>query len=130
MSCSCFLYSRMFCPCIHYRFYHTHDIQSYPSLYPPGHQLLKVKRYVVLISENESVHISVLFDSLRPHGLNPLFMEFSRQEYWSGLPCPFPGDLPDPGIKSGSPALQADCLPSEPPGRPIYLSSPNTKPEI
>ena len=37
-------------------------------------------------------------------------MGFSRQEYWSGLPCPPPGDLPDPGIKPGSPALQADSL--------------------
>ena len=45
-------------------------------------------------------------------------MEFSRQEYWSGLPFPSPGDLPDPGIKPGSPALQADALPSEPPGKP------------
>ena len=43
---------------------------------------------------------------------------FSRQEYWSGLPCPPPGHLPDPGIEPGSPALQADSLPSEPPGRP------------
>ena len=41
-------------------------------------------------------------------------MEFSRQEYWSGLPFPSPGDLPDPGIKPKSPALQADSLPSEP----------------
>ena len=49
----------------------------------------------------------------------PLSMEFSRQEYWSGLPFPTPGDLPDPGIKPGSPALQADSLPSEPPGKPI-----------
>ena len=47
----------------------------------------------------------------------PLSMEFSRQEYWSGLPLPSPGDLLDPGIKSGSPALQADALPSEPPGK-------------
>ena len=43
-------------------------------------------------------------------------MEFSRQEYWSGLPFPSPGDLPNPGIEPGSPALQADCSPSEPPG--------------
>ena len=43
-------------------------------------------------------------------------MEFSRQEYSSGLPFPSPGDLPDPGIEPGSPALQADALPSEPPG--------------
>ena len=48
----------------------------------------------------------------------PLSMEFSRQEYWSGLPFPSPGDLPDPGINPGSPALQADVLPSEPPGKP------------
>ena len=44
-------------------------------------------------------------------------MEFSRQEYWSGLPFPSPGDLPDAGIEPGSPALQADALPSEPPGK-------------
>ena len=48
----------------------------------------------------------------------PPSMEFSRQEYWSGLPFPSPGDLPDPGIEPGSPALQADALPSEPPGNP------------
>ena len=41
---------------------------------------------------------------------------FSRQEYWSGLPFPFPGDLPDPGIKSRSPSLQADSLLLETPG--------------
>ena len=49
----------------------------------------------------------------------PLSLGFSRQEYWSGLPCPPPGDLPDPGTKPGSPALQADSLPSEPPGKPL-----------
>ena len=48
----------------------------------------------------------------------PPSMGFSRQEYWSGLPFPSPGDLPDPGIEPGSPALQADALPSEPPGKP------------
>ena len=46
----------------------------------------------------------------------PLSMEFSRQEYWSGLPFPSPGDLPNPGIEPRSPTLQADTLPSEPPG--------------
>ena len=45
----------------------------------------------------------------------PLFMGFSRKEYWSGLPCPSPGDLPNPGIKPRSPALQVDSLPSVPP---------------
>ena len=47
----------------------------------------------------------------------PPSMGFSSQEYWSGLPFPSPGDLPDPGIEPGSPALQADALPSEPPGK-------------
>ena len=47
----------------------------------------------------------------------PLSMVFFRQGYWSGLPFPSPGDLPDPEIKPGSPALQADALPSEPPGK-------------
>ena len=47
----------------------------------------------------------------------PPSMEFSRQEYWSGLPFPSPGDLPNPGIEPRSPALQADTLSSEPPGK-------------
>ena len=45
-------------------------------------------------------------------------MGFSRQEHWSGLPCPSPGDLPNPGIEPRSPILQADSLPAEPPGKP------------
>ena len=45
-------------------------------------------------------------------------MEFSRQEYWSELPFPSPGDRPNPEIEPRSPALQADALPSEPPGKP------------
>ena len=48
----------------------------------------------------------------------PLSMEFSRQEYWSRLPFPSPGDLLNPGIEPGSPALQADSLPSEPEEKP------------
>ena len=47
---------------------------------------------------------------------NWLSMGFSRQEYWSGVPLPSPGDLPDPGTEPRSPTLQADTLPSEPPG--------------
>ena len=47
----------------------------------------------------------------------PPSMGFSRQEYWSGLPFPSPGDLPNPGIKPRSPTLQADALTSEPPGK-------------
>ena len=54
----------------------------------------------------------------------PLSLVFSRQEYWSGLPCPFPGDLPDPGIALKSPvapALQADSLPTEPSGKQSFF---------
>ena len=47
----------------------------------------------------------------------PLSMGFSKQEYWSGLPFPSPGDLPDPGIEPGSPSLQANALLSKPPGK-------------
>ena len=53
-----------------------------------------------------------------------LSMEFSRQEYWSGLPFPPPGDLPDPGIKPGSPALQTDSLLTEPPGTYVRIDIP------
>ena len=51
----------------------------------------------------------------------PLFMEFSRQEYCSGLPCPPPRDLLDPGIEPLSPVLQADSLLSEPRGKPLHF---------
>ena len=52
----------------------------------------------------------------------PPSMGFSRPEYWSGLPFPSPGDLPDPRIEPRSPTLQADALPSEPPGAPNDVS--------
>ena len=54
-------------------------------------------------------------------GRAPLSMEFSRQEYWSGLLFPSLGDLPNPGIKPRSTTLQANSLPSEPPGKPHYF---------
>ena len=53
----------------------------------------------------------------------PLSMEFFRQEYWTGLPFTSPADLSNPGIKPASSALQADSLPSEPPGKPFYFST-------
>ena len=66
---------------------------------------------------------SVMSDFLQPYRLYPLqaplCMEFSRQEYRSGLSFPSPGDLSDPGIEPGSPALQANSLSSEPSGKPI-----------
>ena len=76
------------------------------------------------IYESESVSHSIVSDSVAPWTVAhhaPLSMAFSRQEYWNGMPCPSPGDLPDPGIEPWSPALQADSVPSEPPGEPIYL---------
>ena len=61
-----------------------------------------------------------------------LSMGFSRQEYWSGFPSPSPGDLPDPGIKPGSPTLQAASLPSDPLGNPshiwVLITNNNTTP--
>ena len=51
----------------------------------------------------------------------PPSMGFSRQEYWSGLPFPSPGDIPNPGFEPGSPTLWADALPSEPPGKSYSL---------
>jgi len=67
---------------------------------------------------------SVMSNSATPWSIAhqaPLSMGFSRQEYWSGLPFPSPGDLPNPGIKPRSPTLQADALTSEPPGKPPHL---------
>ena len=55
----------------------------------------------------------------------PLSMEFSRQEYWSGVPFPSLGDRPHPGMEPRSPALQAGSLLSEPPGKPTYLLIPS-----
>ena len=63
----------------------------------------------------------------------PLSMGFSRQEYWSGLPCPLPGDLPDPGIEPvspASPALAGDSSPSAPPGKPQKISLLHSKSEL
>ena len=71
-------------------------------------------------SESESVSRLVVSDSAIPWSVAlqaPLSIEFSRQGYWGGLPFHSPGDLPNPGVESGSPALQADSLPSEPPAK-------------
>ena len=66
---------------------------------------------------------SVMSDSLQPHGpkLARLLCSwgFSRRKYWSGLPCPLPGDLPNPGIEPRSSTLKADSLPSQPLGKPM-----------
>ena len=75
---------------------------------------------IMWIYQHFIVVVVVLVTQSCPTLCNPMdytqlaSMEFSRQEYWSGQPSPSPGDLPDPGIKPGSPALQANSLPSEP----------------
>ena len=71
---------------------------------------------------------SILSHSLLSHGLLPttsLSMQFPRQEYWSGLPFPSPGDLPDSGIEPGSPTFQADALTSAAPGKLFIVDSKN-----
>ena len=70
--------------------------------------------------KSESVSFSVLSDCdpMECNLLGSSVMGFSRQEYWSGLPFPFPRDLPNPGIEPGSPVSWADFLPSEPPRKP------------
>ena len=57
----------------------------------------------------------------------PPSMGYSRQEYWSGLPFPSSGDLPDPGTEPESPALQGDSFPTEPPGKPLHCLDSQVK---
>ena len=71
--------------------------------------------------KNESVSCLVMSDSMIPWTVAcqaPLSVEFSKQEYWSGLPFPSPGELPDPGIKPAVTALAGGFFTIEPPGRP------------
>ena len=74
------------------------------------------------LSSSSSSSRSIMSNSLQPHGLQPTWLlcpwGFSRQEYWSGLPCPLPEDLPNPGTEPRSPSLQADSLQTEPPEKP------------
>ena len=76
------------------------------------------------VQERTLLNISIGGDSLGPTACQaPLSMVFSRQEYWSVLPCPSPWDLPNPGIKPRSPTLWANSLLSEPPGKPSIGSN-------
>ena len=72
---------------------------------------------VLLVKKEKSLsHVQLFVTPWTVAYQAPQSMKFSRQEYWSGLPFPSPGDLPKPGIEPRFPALQADALPSEPPG--------------
>ena len=85
----------------------------------PGSPSLQVDSLPAELTAKSKSCLTVILWTLAYQTL--LSMEFSRQEYWSGLPCPPPGDLPHLGIKLRSPALQVNSLLSEPPGRPIHL---------
>ena len=116
---------------------HTH---THGSLYfihgPPKIMISRCQRlpYYNFLGAMNELQVCVLVahfvsDFVTPWTLDqsrqaPLSMEFSRQEYWSGLPFPSPGDLPGPRIKPRSPALQADSLPSETPVKPTEIHRP------
>ena len=107
LSCSC-------CPCLR----HQDKLYFVTESLVPG----KVSKLLLKKKKKENSHL-VVSNSLQPRRLYvaqqaPLFMGFSRQEYWSGQPFLSPGDIPDLRIEPGSPALQADSLPSEPLGMP------------
>ena len=115
------------------QFTHHYSVFAFMLSCPLNHELVKVlfkslflfPQAVQCLTDTcvcvcVCVSRSVVSDSVTPWSVArqaPLSMEFSRQEYWSWLPFPSPGDLPDPGMEPRSPALQADSSLSEPPGK-------------
>ena len=80
-------------------------------------------RWLDSITDSVDMNLSKFWEIVEYKGAwfeAPPSMEFSRQEYWSGLLFPSPGDIPDPGIEPKSPTLQVDAVTSEPPGKPTY----------
>ena len=94
------------------------DIQSWQFIGLNGFALIILEVKVKLLS-----HVRLFVTPWTVAHQAPSSMEFSRQEYWSRLPFSSPGVLPDSGIEPRSPTLQADALPSEPPGKPIILEN-------
>ena len=94
---------------------HTHNLYIYILYHyrPWGHREADAAEYTVVVGGLVAKSCPTLETLWTVACQAPLSMGFSRQEYWSGLPFPSPGDLPDPGIEPGSPALQADDLPTE-----------------
>ena len=94
---------------------------SWVALHSMAHSfidLVKAVIHVISLMKVKSLSHVLLFTTPWTVAYQtPPSIEFSRQEYWSGLPFPSPGGLPNPGIEPGSPTLQADTLPSEPPGK-------------
>ena len=99
----------------------THRGLSHENIFLSSHLLINFWSLMIK-SESESVSRVRLFETplTRAHQA-PLSMGFSRPEYWSGLPFPSPGDLSDPGIERGYPALQSNSLLSEPQGSRLMI---------
>ena len=99
--------------------FHFHGLFPKPppfwTTFSCSNYLTVPKTQKLLAQSWANVTCSVMLDSVWSHGLS---VELSRQEYWSGLPFPSPGDLPNPGIKPRSPVLQVDPLPAEPQRKP------------
>ena len=100
---------------------HEHTNNEYLVFLYDWCQFCQLAIYRKTEFSNTLLSRSVVSDCLRPHALYPARLlcpwGFSRLEYWNGLPCPPPGDLPNPGIEPRSPVLQVDSLQSEPPGK-------------
>ena len=109
-------------PCVLITMLHDQSFHSHP--YPLPNMLKKILNHIFLVNifmKKKVKSLSRVRLFATPWTVAhqaPLSMGFSRQEYWGGLPFPSPEDLPDPGIEPRSPALQADALTSEPPGKP------------
>ena len=116
------IFAYQYIPSVHIRFNTQQVLNKYLSKEHIKLKMNKSLRKVDILFDKDSVLVSqscpTLCDPMDYVCQAPLSTEFSRREYWSGQPFPSPGDLPDPGIKPRSPALQAGSLPSEPRGRP------------
>ena len=91
--------------------------QAISTVYEMWQRLIKCLRLLKVKVKSLS-HVQLFATPWTVAYQAPPSMEFSRQEYLSGLPFPSPGDLPNPGIEPRSPTLEADALTSEPPGKP------------
>ena len=98
----------------------THTLSVLPTT-PIRETLGNVQRELLLLLSHVSCVQLCATPQTAAHQALPS-LGFSRQEYWSGLPFPSPGDLPDPGIEPRSPVIQADALTSEPPGKPSNIT--------
>ena len=130
----CFLYTSM-CSSLLCCVYSSLNLESsFSHLLHSVHLFTFFWAFAAGQSHSVCVSHPVISDSLWPPRTialqSPLCIEFPRQEHWSGLPFPSPGDLPNLGIEPGSPALQVNSLPLEPPGKPCHILGPETTASI